>query len=247
MSGFGYGVLCGAVQGAEVFGNTFVGSANRGRHAVYFSSGASFCRATNNTVSNFEKDGITIYATDEQPSCTGNIVEGNTLISCADAFTSGAISLAQNVQQTSVVGNIIRSSGGCGIKSDGTGSTKHTDNHFRDNLIIDSQFIGIDLIALRQGTVTGNVVHESSRESPGTYSNIRCVSDGVTATSGILISENRSTGDLYARSAFQTNATPPVPTAITLLRNHMTAGRVAQYEILGGTAEIDGRIWGSGT
>lgn len=240
-SGFGYGVLCGAASEVAISGNTFLGSLGRGRHAVYLSSGASYCSVLDNAVSNFSKDGITVYATDRQPSCRGNTIRGNTLVGCADAFTSGAISLAQNVRDTIIARNVIDTSGGCGIKSDGTGSTRHQNNHFEDNQVVDSQFIGIDLVALQGGSVTGNEVRESSRAATAVYSNIRCVSDGVTATSNIRIVRNRSTGRDFARSAFQTNATPPVPVGIVLQGNMMSRGRITDIEVLGGVVTIDGR------
>lgn len=238
-SGFGYGLLCGPVTRCLIEDNSGIGTVGRGRHFIYLSGGASFNRVQKNHVTGFERDGITIYSTDAQPPCRGNEVLANTLIGCANGVTNAAVSLAQNVTQTLVSANLIQSSGGCGILADGTGSKLLRNNRIVGNKVLDSQFIGIDLKAFVGGSLTDNEVQESSRAAAGTYSNIRLISDGATATSDVLVEGNISGGANFARSAFQTNATKPIPTGIVLRANDMRRCRVARYEFFGGTPRLE--------
>lgn len=239
-NGFGYAILCGAVSHCLLENNTGLGGAGRGRHFIYLSSGASFTRAINNSVRDFERDGITVYAKDYQPACVGNEISNNILLRCANSVVNGSISIAQNVSGSIISGNLIRSSGGCGILADGTGSRLLRNNDIIGNRILDSQFIGIDLKAFRGGRVLRNEVFESSHAAPGTYSNIRLSSDGETATTDVLLEGNTSGGRRFARSAFQTNATEPLPRGIVLRHNLMQDGVLARYEFPGGRPAIEG-------
>jgi len=253
-SGYGYGVLLGAVTSAIISENSGTGTAGRGRHFCYVSSGASKCKVVGNHVVGFDYEAITLYATDAQPTCDGNIIAFNTLVNSvtSGAITSGAIHIAQNVQNTTVIGNYISASGGQGIFADGTGSTKLKNNSIRDNTVVDSGFRGVDAIAFQGGEIIGNTVRESSVAVSGTYPNLRLASDGVTASSNILVSGNHCGGTTNARSSFQLNSTAPVPSNIKVYGNKFDVCNWADVELYGVTCAIDGRIraqttWATGS
>lgn len=244
-SGHGYFVLCGGVTDVVVSECSGIGSTGRGRHFHYISAGSSYCKSLGNHVSGFPADGITIYSLPAQPACVGNLVKGNTLVSCASAVTSGAISLTQNVRDNVIEGNTIVSSGGGGIVIDGTNGTGLCkNNHVKDNQVIDSQYVGIDIISLAGGTITGNVVSESSRVLAGTYPNIRIKSYGGAepAVTDILIAGNSSTGTSYARSPVTIDNTAPLPTGISMKGNYFPTCQLTGIELNGVTCAIDGHI-----
>lgn len=244
-SGHGYFVLCGDVDDVVVSECSGKGSALRGRHFHYMSSGSSFCKSLGNHIDGFHADAITIFSTPAQPACVGNIVKGNTIINSASAITSGSISLAQNIQHNVVEGNTIVNSGGGGIVIDGTNSTGLCkNNHVKDNQIIDSQYIGIDIISMAGGSITNNIVNESSKASAGTYPNIRLKTFSVSepAVSDIFISGNQSTGTTYARSAITLDPTAPVPTGISLKGNYFPMCNLANIELNGVVCAVDGVI-----
>jgi len=241
---FGYGILVGGITGGLFAGNTGIGTTSRGRHFLYLSSGASKCWAISNHSSGWYGEPFAIYSTNEQDTCDGNVIAFNTIDAAASVASSstGAIALAQNVANTLVIGNIIAASASCGIKADGTDSSLFKNNRFIGNTIVNSGFIGIDAISLQGGDISNNDVRESSQSSPGTYSNIRLASDGSIASSNILVSGNRSTGTSQARSAFQLNATSPVPTGIKVMGNYFPACQVTSIELNGVACAIDGFI-----
>lgn len=253
-SGYGYGILLGAVTSAIISDNYGVGTAGRGRHFCYVSSGAGKCKVIGNHVVGFDYEAIPVYATDAQATCEGNIIAFNTLINSviAGAITSGAIQLQQNVQNTTVIGNYISSSGGNGILADGTGSTKLKNNSIRENVVVNSGFRGIDLIAFQGGEVSGNTIRESSVVASGTYPNLRLASDGVTASSNVLISGNHCGGATNARSSFQLNSTVPTPSDLKVFGNKFDVCNLTDVELSGVACVIDGRLralttWATGS
>ena len=244
ISGTGYGVLCGQVSGCKVEGNWMQASAGRGRHGVYLSAGASECLVQGNNVSGFDFEGITQYAGAGQPPCTGNIIIGNNVSHCALSSnpTSGAIGVYGHSSRVLISSNIVKNSGAKGIAIDGAGFTDCADTVVDGNTVTNSSLIGIDVIAGVRGSITNNLIRESSLASVGVSPNIRLVSDGVTASSGFLISGNNSSGPVYSRSAFQLNATVPVPFNLTVTGNRFEPCNLATVELGGVTCAIDGRL-----
>ncbi len=243
-SGYGYGVLCGDVDAIIVTSNSGVGTSGRGRHFCYLSGGASYCKVTHNHVIGFDSDAITLFSYDAQPAVHGNIIADNTILNpiTTPAFYNAGISLFLNCNNNKIVNNIIVGSGGKGINIDGTDSTKLVDNSIIGNTIINSQYIGIDVISAVGGEISGNRINESSLAAAGTYANIRLVSDGTTATSGVLVAGNRSSGSTYSRSAFQINSTAPTPTGLKVYGNKFDMCNAADVELGGVACAIDGRI-----
>lgn len=243
-SGFGYGVLFGAVNAPRVYSNTFIATPNRGRHAVYLSAGTSYGRVLQNYVQGFSYEGITVFATDAQPVGLDNIIAFNSIVGCATAggLSNSSISLFTNVQECTIAYNRIKSSGGCGILCDGTGSTNLKNNRIIGNQVYESAFMGIDIKALQGFDLLSNHVRESSQDAVGTYPNIRLVSDTTTATKDGLVALNRSHGVNFARSAFQCNTTAPVPSNIKVSGNQFETCNLIDIELGTSVVAVDGRI-----
>lgn len=245
-SGFGYGVLNGECNNNVMAGNEVYGSAGRGRHGFYLSSGCTFCTVDGNYIEAVASEGITIYSQGVQPANAYNTISNNRLVGCSTgnvALYSSSISIFGPASNNKIVGNHIKDSAACGIKLDGTSYTTLTDTQIENNIVINSGFVGIDILAAVRGSLIGNYISESSQSGTGTYANIRLVSDSTTASSGWAISGNKSFGSTKARSAFQLNGTAPVPTNLKMHGNDFQICNVTDVELLGtSVCAIDGRI-----
>ena len=243
ISGTGYGVLC-AGNRAKIISCNFLASSERGRHAVYITAGASDCIVSENSVDGFNLDGITQYAIGAQSSCDRNIYSNNIVTNCVSNgnVTSGAIGIFGYTDSALIIGNTITGSSAKGIVVDGTGVTTNKNTVITGNIVNYSTLTGIDLISSVGGAITSNKVFESSTTSAGTYSNIRLVSDGTTATSDILVTGNHSAGPTYARSAFQLNATAPAPSNIAAYGNQFDMCNLTTVELNGVVCPIDSRL-----
>lgn len=244
ISGTGYGVLGGEADGLKVNGNWMFASSGRGRHAIYFSAGCSFCTADDNFVSAFDYEGITQFSQGVQPPCVRNKITNNIVIDCAASnnATSGAIGVYGHSDMADIDGNIVTGSGAVGIVVSGAGFTDHKDTKVRNNQVDASQLVGIDFISAVGFELTSNTVRESSQAAVGTHSNIRLTSDGTTKTSDGLITGNKSTGTSFARSPFQIDSTVPTPTGLKLIGNYFPTAQLTGIELNSVTCEIDGRI-----
>lgn len=243
ISGTGYGVLC-AGNRAKIISCNFFGSSGRGRHAVYITAGASDCIVSENSVDGFDFDGITQYAIGAQSSCDRNIYSSNIVTNCVSGgnVTSGAIGIFGYTDSALIIGNTITGSSAKGIVVDGTGVITNKNTVITGNIVNYSALIGIDLIACVGGAITCNKVFESSTTSAGTYSNIRLVSDGTTATSDIIVTGNHSAGATYARSAFQLNSTAPTPSNVAAYGNQFDLCNLTSVELNGVVCPIDSRL-----
>lgn len=241
-SGYGYGVLCAGNKSTIAF-NWFEATTNRGRHAVYITSGASDCVVTGNFATGFRFEAITQFAT--ATPCYRNIYTNNTVTSSATvgSFPIGSMGIYGKSANAIIANNIVAGSGACGIVLDGTGSGGDLQNTIiSGNHISASALIGLEVMGATAGEIIGNKIYESSTSVAGTYSNIRLVSDGTTGTSGFLVSGNHSAGPTYSRSAFQLNSTAPAPTNLTITGNKFEACNLTTIELSGVVTPIDGRI-----
>ena len=195
--------------------------------------------ATSNTGSNNAQ-----YANCVQPFCAGNIIIGNSVSNCALSGnpSSGAIGVYGQSSRVLISSNIVKNSGGKGVAIDGAGITDCADTVIDGNTVTNSSLIGIDVIAGVRDSVSNNPIRQSSLASAGVSSNIRLVSDGATASSGISILDNNSSGPVYSRSAFQFNATVPVPFNLTVTGNRFEACNLTTVELGGVPCAIDGRL-----
>jgi len=250
-SGYGYGVLMGKVTGCVIHGNRIIGSSGRGRHGIYVSSGATRNKVVNNHIAGIDYDAITVFAYESQSTCYGNIIGFNTISGCVIASTSGAISLARNVQNTLVIGNVIETSGGVGILCEGSAPPGDTaslvqlkNNHLHNNVIYNSSYWGIAIYGMQGGSVIGNDIYESSQTAAGSYSNIqvKCTTTASFKSSDIHFAGNRSTGTTNARSAFNADSTAPAPTGLVLKANYFPTCQTAALEVSGVTVIIDSVI-----
>jgi len=244
-SGRGYGVLTGAVSGLNIISNKWVGASGRGRHAFYLSTGATNCKVSWNFVAVADYEGITLNSQGAQPANAHNIIAFNTVKDCCVALpgiTTGAISIFGHANGNRIQGNSILTSKGCGIKLDGTAYIDLSNTYVLDNSIVSSDYIGIDLVSAVGGTLSGNAITESSVAAAGTYSNIRLVSDGTTATSNWAITNNLSGGTTYSRSAFQLNSTAPVPSDLKVSANKFNICNLTDIELGSSICAIDGYL-----
>lgn len=250
-SGHGYGVLSGGVTGLLVECNWFVGSSGRGRHAVYFSAGATACQGNYNYVIGFGYEALTTFSQAAQPSCTDIQFVGNTTYNCCTSvpgISTGHISAFGHQVRCKIIGNVISGSKGCGIKVDGTNYSDLYDTQIFENTIVNSDYIGIDIVAGVRGSLVSNYVKDSSQAAVGTYSNIRLAADpsGVgTGVTGWLVSSNKCPTSTTARSAFQFNLQTPYPTNISLKGNMFESGTTSAIEnsqTANGAFAIDGRL-----
>jgi hypothetical protein len=245
-SGRGYGVLNNG-DNCQVVNNRFLGTTNRGRHAIYVVSGASYCNINNNYIESFDYEGISQNSTGTQPACVQNSYIGNALVTCVTTANpnSGAIGLYGHASGCCILGNQVKTSGAIGLALDGTDVTDMKYCSVIGNTILNSYFHGIRFIAVGISTIGNNVVYESGQASAGDYPNIAVISDGVTACDQITIVGNHSTGATKARSALTVNSTAPVPTNTRIIGNYFPA--CVGYSIEKGTpCAVDG-FWGKDT
>lgn len=128
---------------------------------------------------------------------------------------------------------------GCGIKLDGTAYTDLLNTSIIDNTIASSDYIGIDLLSAVGGTLSGNSIVESSLVAAGTHPNIRLKSDGTTATSNWLVTNNLSSGITYSRSAFQLDVTAPTPSDLKVFANKFNTCYTTDIELNSIVCAID--------
>ncbi|NYT42460.1 right-handed parallel beta-helix repeat-containing protein [Sphingomonas sp. R-74633] len=255
-SGYGYGVLAGAVTSLLVDGCVGLAAVDRGRHFVYLSAGVSYARVTNNFCTGFQLEGLTINTHANQPASIGNVIEGNTVLYAVTIVTPesapepynfvnfSAISIFGNSADNLIANNVIQSSGGCGIKIDGTDNPNCKNNCVIGNQIRDSDYVGIDVVALTGGVIANNQINESSLASPGTHPNINLAAsrgDDAIATSDILVSGNRSLGD-SSRAAFRLDPTSPAPVLLKVTGNKFSPGTLTDVDLNGVPCAIDDRI-----
>ena len=241
-SGYGYGVLCAGDKSVISY-NWFEATANRGRHAIYITSGASDCVVNGNFATGFYYEAITQFAT--ASPCYRNVYTSNVVTASAGvgAFPIGSMGIYGKSGNAIIANNIVAGSGACGIVLDGTGSGGDLQNTIiSGNHISASGLIGLEVMGATAGEIIGNKIYESSTASAGTYSNIRLVSDGTTGTSGFLVSGNHSAGPTYSRSAFQLNSTAPTPSNLTITGNKFEQCNLTTIELSGVVTPIDGRI-----
>ena len=249
VDGTGYAILSGDVDGLVITNNNFIGGSGRGRHAIYFSAGASNCIADGNYIYGFDYQCISQYSAGVQPSCKQNIYSNNTLINCAltGNATSGAININGHSDGALVIGNTIYNSGAKGIAVDGTDVTDLKNTTIEGNFVQNSQTIGIDTISVINANIVGNTVNNSSQASSNGHANFRIVGDGVTASTNVLVTGNHSSFTANTRSSLQLNATSPAPVSVKVSGNLFPTMNLDSIELNGVTAKIDGRIQFSGT
>jgi hypothetical protein len=243
-AGHGYGILCANQSGAKIYKNTFVGPANRGRHAVYMSAGTNGAIVSENEVNGFSYEAITTNASGVQDPVIDSEIVGNIIRDCvlSGNASSGAIGCYGLADGITIRGNIIRRSGAKGIAIDASGTDTCTNITIVENDIEDVQTQGLELVSLVNGTIAQNGIRSVSQASVGASAAIRVISDGTVAPADLVFVGNRTPGT-DARSSFQINATSPIATGLKLSANYFPTQSVADYELNGAEITVDGWIW----
>ena len=120
----GYGVLAGQCTGILVTHSKFFGTPNRGRHAVYFSAGCIGCIASENFITGFNYEAMTlnVYGYSGQNASTDCEYVNNVIVNCGVAFgsaTSGGISSFGSSIGLKLIGNTITNCNCSGIHLEG--------------------------------------------------------------------------------------------------------------------------------
>ncbi|UCG69471.1 MAG: right-handed parallel beta-helix repeat-containing protein [Thermoplasmata archaeon] len=141
----GIGVQISSLTYVNVSGFTIQNSATSG---IYITS-SSYCRITNNKISNNNGDGIFLFWFSDYNTIEDNIIKNN---------PNDAIELNQNCDSNSIVNNIIEEQGYYGVLLSNTNSY----NNIKNNEINDCE-VGIYLFwANSNNNITGNTVFNSS-------------------------------------------------------------------------------------
>lgn len=236
-SGHGYGVQMGNANRNHVLSNRFFGSTGNGRHAVYIGSGSSFNHVIGNYVSNWQQDGIVIYALTAQNACQYNVVAHNIFEGgLSPATEGGAISISGKAHHNFIACNQITGFGNSGILvSDSGQGGACEDNTIRGNHISLCDRFGIVLIGTKRSAVIGNIVRDNSQDSAGTYDAINVRSSGSFGTEedeNTSIVGNIVQGSSH-RSALGIDSSAPAPSGVVYTGNDFRAGALGVVSYYG--------------
>lgn len=227
ISGTGYGVLLGDAWYATVARNTFLGSAGFGRHAVYLSSGSSYCLVAHNTVTAFDSQNITCYATHLQSTCVGNLIADNVLTGGGTNITQGAaIALYANVQNCVIRGNAIDGFKGHGIivTTFSENTTPALNNVVQGNTILNVDWFGVYVQGASGTQVLGNFVKDCSVQTASTYAAFQISQDNSTTAADKTFVQGNIAQGATIRSGLTLNAGAPTPTNVTIIGNQFLEG-----------------------
>jgi parallel beta-helix repeat protein len=168
-AGSGYGIVYANSAHMVAEGNTFTGAPGSGRHAVYLSAGASYCRVTANLITGFRSNAIQILGLATQDRGWHNRVEGNTITGTVNELdtTEGGNGIGVYGQFTGTVIDSNRVDGidttatSWGVFVAGWGSTIE-DTIVTGNVITGSPYGGIRAASSTSTSVTGNTVSGST-------------------------------------------------------------------------------------
>lgn len=236
-SGHGYGAQFGPADRNIVAHNRFLGATGQGRHAVYVGTGASRTLVVGNYISNYQNIPLLIYATAAQAACVFNRIESNIIEDgTVSANEQGAIHVDGNVQDNTVVNNIITGWGRHGILiTDGGQGGLCARNRVIGNLVHEVGYSGIYLIGTQGTFVQGNHVYDASQGSAGTYNGINLSSSGTFGTEediGSTLIGNKSFGATQ-RAGLGIDSGAPVPSSFVIHGNDLGAGTTATYSYKG--------------
>jgi parallel beta-helix repeat protein len=247
ISGTGYGVLTGAVNHARIVDNRFIATAANGRHAVYLSTGATFCEVIGNICEDYPHQHIAINAQSTQAASSYNLIANNICDGGQTNSTTGQIAIFGLATGNTIIGNTCINSGENAILinnrfSDAVDNAS-VDTQIKDNTIIDCGTIGIDIWGTTRTVIEGNTIQGASKDSNGTSPAIRLRASnaaGQACTDASVIS-NVVTGSDH-RAAFQLNATSPTPTGASVRGNVFAAG--VSFTIEANSIGYDGPAYG---
>jgi len=185
-SGDGYGVLSpDASARNQVIHNIFIGAAGEGRHAVYFSVGATDCVAAHNTIKNFNFEGIVCGASSAQAGLFRNLIYDNSVFGGGTVGTaeSGGILVRGKSEDCVVSANLVQNFDNCGIIVDHGGQGQLNKRTIVSGNVVElCSLIGIQVIGAQDCTTIGNTVSNNSQDSPGSHAGIQVGNSGSGGT-----------------------------------------------------------------
>jgi len=236
-AGVGYGFVAGAATAITcgyhtISNNKFIGGTNSGRHAVYLTSGVSYCVVSNNIIDNFQRGFIVTRAETGQNPVTGTIISGNI---CTGGVSGGTdescITVGGIANNILVENNTVDGHDGNGILlSHYDEGTNNQDNSVIGNKVSNVSLVGIQFIGTMRAAALSNVVYNASFGNSGTYPAIEVRSTGSGASPN-QATDNKFIGNaVYGttqRSAFREGAGAPIPTGTVVSGNNFFAGATA--------------------
>lgn len=238
VSGTGYGFLLSRAWYALVQGNTFVGAANRGRHAIYMPI-CRHCRVLGNSIEEFYDGNIVLQdyvATDGTPGCERNLIAHNVIKNGGHSGVGVAgIGLYGKARFNLAFGNVI--DGFKGIASievgpssaDGTGTP--ASNTLASNLITNGDQYGISVRGASKTYVLHNMIEDVSQLSSGTYSGIVIECDNATTVADKTLVMGNVARGATLRGGVRIDSTAPVPTNTRIIGNCFPDSQTAPLDL----------------
>ncbi|MGE3245390.1 MAG: glycosyl hydrolase family 28-related protein, partial [Beijerinckiaceae bacterium] len=184
ISGTGYGVLvAGSSTRCHVTGCDYLGTSGNGRHAVYLSVNATYCRVVGNSVKDCNETAIVCRASTGQGGVHGNIIAGNNIEGggTVSSDASAAILVAGIATWNEVYGNFVEDFANDGIVVSNLSEAGTCQfNSVADNTVVECDLRGIDIRGTKSTRVSGNRVYNCSQASSGTHAGLRIVEDTAT-------------------------------------------------------------------
>lgn len=250
IANYGYAFQTGKSTHHRVIANHFIGTPGRGRHAVYFATGASYNVAALNLIENFDHSPVAIYSFASQPICEQNIVAMNVCRGGGLHGTGeGSIGVFGNSQNNLVFNNQVYNYDGHGIVVDDAnegGLTKW--NIVSGNMIRNNGWSGIEIVGAKKTTISGNSIIDNDQDEVDVYPgiNLRSVGAGYTELcQDTAIIGNTIRGEDH-RVAIRIDPSLPLPTGTVCKSNVCEAGGLGVYEFNeddGVEVDLDGTLY----
>lgn len=160
----GYGFLSGGA--GSVYQTISECNFEENRHAIYFSSGSSHCKALNNNITNSWAVAIGNYAKEDQPRAENLLISGNTIRGKENselASIQHGISVVENVGRVTISDNYISNIPQYGIwlETNQLGSTTVSDVLVSNNHILDCAQGGIYQQRCEKIIYSGNIIYNA--------------------------------------------------------------------------------------
>jgi hypothetical protein len=239
-SGSGYGFLLSRAWSAVVLGNTFLGTAGRGRHAVYGPL-LRTCHIGENTIDLFNDAAIILGdydITDTLPGAERNDIIGNVIRGGGyDSPGVSGIGLYGQVKYTNIVGNVIdgfKGRASIEVSRAGTLGTPQ-DNCLIANSISNGDQFGINVQGAIGTAIQSNSIQDISLLNTLTYAAIKVQQDNsATAPDRTQIIGNVARGPTQ-RCGVSIDVTAPTPTKTVITGNYFPDYYLSPIEVNGVT------------
>jgi parallel beta-helix repeat protein len=233
LSNTGYGVLTGRSSRIHVNNSIFIGTTNRGRHAVYMTVDTNDSTISNNTVIGFKRSGIITKAGPTGEACSRNLIIGNKVLDYGSGVADqAAISIGGAAAGTRIIGNLVADSADDGINilpgdfTVGSGFTPGVlaDITIAGNTLRNVAHLGIELQSTTRTRIKGNTFHNCG--SGGSHATIGIRGDGNFGQgddTGCRIMGNSFSSPGRASVEVSTSGTTP-PSGLVIIGNDLATG-----------------------